>query len=138
MRLIRTDDFATWDEPVEWWPRLRDGVLEPLRLGRPGSYLRTEWPGGRPVLGARVEVAVPEILVLEGVSAARAEVAPYLSTVVWVEAAEALRLERAVARDGEASRAELSRWQRFERAWFAADRTRVRADIRVSPHGPLD
>lgn len=137
VRLIRTDDFATWDEPVEWWPRLRDGVLEPLRAGRAGSYRRTEWPGGRPVLGARVEVAVPLILVLEGVSAARAAVAPDLSTAVWVEAAESPRLERAVARDGEGSRRELRRWQRFERDWFAADRTRARADLRVCADGPL-
>ncbi|GAB2652575.1 hypothetical protein GCM10027271_08410 [Saccharopolyspora gloriosae] len=135
VRLIRTDDFATWDEPVQWWPRLRDGVLEPLRAGRAGSYRRTEWPGGRPVLGARVEVAVPRILVLEGVSAARAEVAPDLSTAVWVEAAESLRLERAVARDGEGSRRELRRWQRFEREWFAADGTRARADVHARPPG---
>ncbi|MCX2732556.1 hypothetical protein OOZ19_20155 [Saccharopolyspora sp. NFXS83] len=138
VRLIRTDDFATWDEPVEWWPRLRDGVLEPLRAGRAGSYRRTEWPGGRPVLGARVDVAVPRILVLEGVSAARAAAAPDLSTAVWVEVAESLRLERAVARDGEGSRRELRRWQHFEREWFAADRTRARADVRARPDGPLD
>ncbi|MEU6129256.1 uridine kinase [Saccharopolyspora sp. NPDC047091] len=133
-RLVRTDDFATWDEPVEWWPRLRAGVLEPLAAGSPGGYRRTEWPGGRPVPGAHVPVPVPEVLVLEGVSAARAAIAPRLSTVVWVEpVGAALRLERAVARDGEDARGELRRWQRFEQEWFAADGTRARADVRIGP-----
>ncbi|MFR9729016.1 uridine kinase [Saccharopolyspora sp. MS10] len=132
VRLIRTDDFATWDEPVDWWPRFRAGVLDPLRNGLAGGYRRTEWPGGRPVLGAHVAVPVPEVLVLEGVSAARAAAAPLLSCAIWVEpVGPERRLERAVARDGEASRAELRRWQRFEREWFAADRTRERADFRI-------
>jgi hypothetical protein len=38
------------------------------------------------------------------------------------------RLRRAVARDGEASRAHLRRWQAFERGWFAVDDTKSRAD----------
>lgn len=133
-RLVRTDDFATWDEPVEWWPRLAEGVLAPLRRGLPGAYRRTEWPGGVPRLGARVAVEVPEVLVLEGVSAARREVRPFLSTVVWLEVPDpAERLARAVARDGVDSRAQLGRWQRFEDEWFAADRTRAAADVLVLP-----
>lgn len=132
--LVRTDDFATWDEPVEWWPRLAEGVLAPLRRGRPGGYRRTEWPGGVPRLGAHVPVRVPDVLVLEGVSAARREIRPFASTVVWIEPPEpAVRLERAVARDGEGSRAQLRRWQRFEEGWFAADRTREAADVIARP-----
>lgn len=128
--LVRTDDFATWDEPVQWWPRLVEGVLVPLSGGELGRYRRVEWRRGRPVLGAWVTVEVPEVLVLEGVSAARRSVAGWASLVVWVEHADAhRRLERAVARDGAESRPELVRWQRFERCWFAADDPRGRADI---------
>ena len=130
--LVPTDDFATWDEPVQWWPRLVDGVLEPLRRGEPGQYQRVEWPDGEPVLGAWVDVEVPEVLVLEGVSSARQPVAEALSLAVWVELPDAAtRLDRAVARDGAGTRPHLQRWQEFERRWFAADATRSRADVLI-------
>jgi hypothetical protein len=132
--LVRTDDFATWDEPVQWWPRLVSGVLDPLARNEPGRYRRIEWRGGRPVFGASVDVAVPEVLVCEGVSAARRSVGDLVSLVIWVELPDAaIRLERAVARDGEQTRAELGRWQEFERRWFTADDTRSRADVCWDP-----
>ncbi|WP_019855945.1 uridine kinase family protein [Actinopolyspora mortivallis] len=134
--LVPTDDFATWEEPVRWWPRLRSGVLEPLSRGRPGRYRRVEWPEGVPVTGGTVEVPVPDVLVLEGVSSGRAELAGRVTTAVWTELADAAtRLARAVARDGVDSRAELLRWQEFERHWFEVDRTGQRADFVVTPAG---
>lgn len=127
--LVSTDDFATWDDPVAWWPRLERGVLGPLAAGRPGRYRRTEWPDGQPVPGSYVDVPVAETLVLEGVSAGRRALRQRLSYLVWVELADPwTRLERAVARDGEASREPLLAWQGFERGWFEVDRARERAD----------
>lgn len=121
--LISTDDFATWDDPVSWWPRLADGVLAPLSRGQPGQYVRMDWTSGEPWPGARVTVEPPPILVLEGVSAARVSVRPWLSALCWLPGPDhAERLERAVARDGAATRRDLARWQEFERAWFAVDR----------------
>ncbi|WP_420810214.1 uridine kinase family protein [Halopolyspora algeriensis] len=130
VRLVRTDDFATWDAPVQWWPRLVEGVLDPLSRGERGRYRRVEWPRGEPVAGATVDVEVPEVLLVEGVSAARRSIAELLSLAVWVEFAdESQRLERAVTREGEASRPHLRRWQEFEREWFGTDGTRSRADV---------
>ncbi|UZJ24503.1 (d)CMP kinase [Rhodococcus antarcticus] len=127
--LVRTDHFATWDDPVGWWPRLERGVLEPVAAGRPGRYLPTSW--GRPVLP--VPVPVPDVLVLEGVSSARRRVEHVVSLAVWVElASSTARLERAVARDGERERAHLRRWQRVEQGWFAVDATRRRAHVVVA------
>jgi hypothetical protein len=52
--------------------------------------------------------------------------------LVWVEVPDrAGRLERAVRRDGESSRAQLAAWQDAEDAFFQADRTADRADIVV-------
>jgi hypothetical protein len=131
--LVSTDAFATWDDPVAWWPRLDDGVLRPLAAGERGSYRRTDWSSGQPRPGALVTVEVPEVLVVEGVSAGRRSVRPRLSHLFWLDGGgEAARLERSVARDGEASRADLERWQRFERGWFAVDRTRDAAQTRLS------
>ncbi len=130
--LVSTDAFATWDDPVAWWPRLEHGVLTPLAHGRPGEYRRMDWTSGTPRPGELVRVAVPEVLVLEGVSSGRRAVRPMLSQLCWIEGGtETERLARAVARDGEAARAHLRRWQRFERGWFAVDGTRAAADLRL-------
>jgi uridine kinase len=131
--LVRTDHFATWDDPVAWWPRLVEGVLDPLRIGRPGAYQCVEWRDGNPYPGRFVGVDVPEVLVLEGVSAARRSVRSALSVLIWCELRDpAQRLERAVARDGEACRAPLRAWQRFEEGWFAVDQTCDAADVRMA------
>lgn len=125
--LVRTDDFATWERPASWWPRLEEGVLAPLAAGRPGRYRRVEWRGGVPHAGAWVDVPVPDVLLLEGVTSARRAIAPRLDRALWVQWGDApARLERAVARDGEECRPHLVRWQAFERGWFAVDGTRDR------------
>jgi uridine kinase len=123
--LISTDNFATWDDPVAWWPRLVEGVLEPLAKGEPGRYRKLDWTSGEPVPGELVTIEPPEVLILEGVSAGRASFRPQLSVLCWLDDPDAnARLDRAVARDGEASRRHLEDWQAFERGWFAVDRTR--------------
>ncbi|GAA2988641.1 hypothetical protein GCM10010483_36330 [Actinokineospora diospyrosa] len=131
--LVSTDDFATWDDPVGWWPRLESGVFHPLGSGRPGRYRRTRWVNGDPRPGDWVEVPVPATLLLEGVSAGRRSITPSLSALIWCELPDpARRLERAVARDGAGSRAELVRWQAFEAGWYAVDGARARAAITVT------
>ncbi|AHH93617.1 uridine kinase family protein [Kutzneria albida] len=125
--VVPTDHFATWEDPVAWWPRLVHGVIEPLLRGEPGRYRRMDWSGGVPVLGAEVLVEPTDTLVVEGVSSGRRAASRWLSQLVWVDAPDSL--ERAVRRDGEASRANLVRWKEFERGWFAVDRTRERADL---------
>ncbi|WP_326566879.1 uridine kinase [Amycolatopsis rhabdoformis] len=130
--LVSTDAFATWDNLVAWWPQLERGVLEPLSLGRAGEYRQVDWTSGEPRPGALVTVGVPEVLVLEGVSGGRRAMRSRLAHLCWIEGGtEAERLERAVARDGEASRADLRRWQLFEQGWFAVDGTRESAQTRL-------
>nr|WP_240521452.1 (d)CMP kinase [Amycolatopsis vastitatis] len=131
--LVSTDAFATWEDPVAWWPRLVDGVLRPLAEGVDGVYRRMDWTTGVPRPGELVRVAVPEVLVLEGVSSGRTSVRPLLSGLCWLSGgSEAERLAKTVARDGERAQAELGRWQRFERGWFAVDGTSEAAGIRLS------
>jgi uridine kinase len=128
--LVPTDHFATWTDPVSWWPRLVDGVLAPLARGEAGRYRRMDWSGGSPRLGEWVEVEVPDVLIVEGVSSGRRSVRPELSALVWVELDSAsARLARSVARDGESSRPDFVRWQAFEQGWFAVDDTKAAADL---------
>ncbi|WP_410593558.1 uridine kinase [Amycolatopsis sp. lyj-23] len=131
--LVSTDAFATWDDPVAWWPELLDGVLRPLAGGVAGAYRRMDWSTGTPRPGELVRVPVPDVLVLEGVSSGRASARPLLSHLCWLSGgSEAERLARAVERDGAAARADLARWQRFERGWFAVDGTAEAAGTRLS------
>jgi uridine kinase len=130
--VISTDDFATWDDPVAWWPRLAGGVLWPLAEGRPGGYRKTGWTGGEPHPGEIITVNPPKVLLLEGVSAGRRSIRRRLSALIWCEVPDrGERLSRAVARDGESSRKPLMAWQEFEDGWFAVDGTKAAAD-----HGP--
>ncbi|GGM48268.1 hypothetical protein GCM10011608_36380 [Micromonospora sonchi] len=139
--VVNTDDLLDgWDDQLTFWPRLEESVLTPLRAGRAGAYHRYSWVRRR-FLPRPVPVPAAPVLILEGVSVARAAVGPELSLAVFVTAPAALRLTRAVARDGPSILPELRRWHDGERAHFAADDTEARADLLVDgaptlPHDP--
>lgn len=131
--VISTDLLATWEHPFDWWPGLEGHLLRPLAVGAVAALPVVEWVGGDPRPGGFVVLPPVEVLVLEGVSSGRVAVSDRLSALVWVEIADrATRLERSVARDGEASRPALARWQVDEDAHFAADRARDRADVLIT------
>ncbi|MFG3640677.1 uridine kinase [Micromonospora sp. NPDC047762] len=138
--VVHTDDLLDgWDDQVTFWPRLDEGVLAPLRVGEPGAYRRYSWVR-RCFLPRPVPVPVAPVLVVEGVSAARAVVRPELTLAVFVTAPASLRLARAVARDGPEILPELRRWHDGERAHFALDETATYADLVVdgAPTLPYD
>jgi hypothetical protein len=153
--VVHTDDLLDgWDDQLTFWTRLQAQVLDPLRRGRPARYLRYRWDlgrfGGPP---ARIEPAA--VVLLEGVSAARAAIRPQLSLAVFLTAPSDLRLRRALARDASSTsrnrpssaagggplgeepddvvalRAYLERWRRVEERHFAADATAAHADLIV-------
>ncbi|MFI6782978.1 uridine kinase [Micromonospora sp. NPDC050276] len=129
--VVHTDDLLDgWDDQITFWPRLDRGVLAPLRRGEPGAYRRYSWVRQR-FLPRPVPVPVAPVLVLEGVTAARAVVRPELTLAVFVTAPAPLRLDRAVARDGLEILPELRRWHAGELAHFAADETAIHADLLV-------
>ena len=41
--IVETDDFASWTDPLDWWPRLISDVLEPLARNEPSRYRRSNW-----------------------------------------------------------------------------------------------
>ena len=128
--LVRTDDFATWDDPVAWWPEMESDVLHAFVRRRDYRYCPREWVDGQPRVGKRVWYRWEPLLIIEGVSAARRRIADRWTYSLWLDGGSPQeRLERAVARDGESSRAHLEKWQQFERGWFAVDRTRERCRV---------
>ncbi|SCL67191.1 AAA domain-containing protein [Micromonospora citrea] len=138
--VVHTDDLLDgWDDQLTFWPRLEECVLAPLRAGRPGAYRRYSWVR-RAFLSRPVPVPVAPVLLVEGVSAARAAAAADRTLAVFVTAPAPLRLARAVRRDGPEILPELRRWHLGERTHFAADRTEARADVVVdgAPRLPHD
>jgi uridine kinase len=129
--VVHTDDFASWDNPVDWWPALLAEVLEPLARGEPATYVPNSW-GGPP--RAPVTVDAGGTVVVEGVTASREAFRPYLAFTIWVDAPRELRLERGLARDGEDARPLWEQWMAEEDAYVARERPRERADAVVAGH----
>jgi uridine kinase len=131
--VVHTDDFASWENPVDWWPALLAQVLEPLAAGRAACFTPTSW-GGPP--RAEVVIEPASFVVVEGVTASRAAFRPYLSYAIWVEAPRELRLDRGLARGGADTRERWEQWMASEDAYVARERPAEHAD-RVVPGDAL-
>ncbi len=132
VQVLHMDDFYEgWSGGLtpDVWQRVTDQVLKPLSAGRAGCYQNYDWTRG--AFAEWRGVPLHSVLVIEGVGAAVRRLDRFASLRVWVEADDSVRLERGVARDGEAMKAEWLRWMRREAAHFAADETRGRADLLV-------
>jgi len=102
-------------------------VLEPISRGEEGHTPRWEWGADAP--GTDIVVAADGILLLDGCGSGSRIVRPYLSHLLWLDAPEDVRRERAFARDGELYRQWWDIWAAQERDLFGAERTRDAADI---------
>lgn len=128
--VVCLDDFAR--PSVLGWDmrRMIDQVLDPLRAGRLGRYQRWDWPTDE---GAEWhDVPADGVVIVEGVSAIRTELADRWDLTVWVSTSRAVRLERGIARDGEVMRSRwLEVWMPEEDAYVTAQRPAERADYVV-------
>lgn len=116
--VVHTDDFATGEPGVEWWPRLEREVIVPLAAG---------------------EAACPmPAVVIEGVSSARRAAADRMAYAIWVDTPAKIRLERGLERDGRDARPLWDAWMAEEDAHFAQDGTRARCDLVVDGTPGID
>ncbi len=128
--LISTDDYATWDDPAAWWDEMERDVISAYERHHDYTYRPRVWVDGVPAAGPEVWVRWQPILVVEGVTSARRRSAHRFTKRFWIDGPTAAeRLARTVARDGEAERDHLQRWQDFEEGWFAVDDTRARCEV---------
>lgn len=128
--VVHVDDFAR--PSVETWERERfvEQVLVPLRAGRPAHYERWDFATDASLGWASVPVCVP--VVVEGVSSTDVRLRVPWDVTLWVDVPRAVRLARALARDGEAMREQwVERWMPAEDAYEAAQRPQDRADAIV-------
>jgi uridine kinase len=117
--IVHTDDFASWETPLEWWPRLLTQVLEPLAANQAARYQRYDW--GTRSLAEWHEIPPTTFVILEGVSASRDAFRPFLSYTIWVETPRNERLRRGLERDGVEA---LDQWQ----GWMAAEDDYIRRE----------
>ncbi|MEJ3744555.1 hypothetical protein WEI85_14820 [Actinomycetes bacterium KLBMP 9797] len=129
--VVHTDDLLDgWDDQVTFWPRLERWILAPLRAGRPGRYQKYDWHARRFSPEWTVVPPAP-VVIVEGVTAARAAIRPEATLSIFVAAPRVERHRRAIHRDGETLRPYLEKWWRGEDAHFAADATAHHADLVV-------
>jgi uridine kinase len=127
VEVVHTDDLLDgWEDQFTFWPRLECGVLEPLARGEPGRYPIYDWVRGR--FGGDLHVPVPDVLIVDGGTSARAEAYPLLSFSIFVTADRDVRWDRTVARDGATVEAPLRRWMAAEDGYFARTGTAERVD----------
>ena len=103
-RAVHLDDlYPGWDGLRAGVEHVASHVVAPMAEGTDGRYRRWDWHAGRP--GPWVDVPRADVLVLEGVGAGSLAYARHITTLVWVEADDDVRLARGVARDGQEKRA---------------------------------
>ena len=114
-RLVRMDDlYPGWDGLDAGSEAVARDLLEPLRATGAGAWERWDWDAHRPA--GRVVVAGGDPLVVEGCGTLSRRNAAQADLTVWLRADDALRKERALARDGAVFAAEWDRWQaQFDR-----------------------
>lgn len=141
--VVHTDDIAWAHSRFGWEDLMAEGVLAPLHRGEAVGYRPPAWaPHGR--TGHVVVPAAARLVVVEGVGAARRELADLLDAAVWVQSDAAEAERRGVLRDG-GDAAAAQRWHEWmaeEVPFLDADRpweraTEVVAGTPVAAHDPV-
>ncbi|BDY26725.1 hypothetical protein [Mycolicibacterium mageritense] len=129
--LVRLDDiYPGWDGLAWTVDHVRSELLEPRAAGRPGRWQRWNWSTGAP--DGWGTVAPDQRLIVEGVGALTAPNRALADLGIWVDAPDALRKERALARDGDTYRPHWDRWAAQEVEYIARYAPRTAADYVVT------
>lgn len=137
--VVHADDLA-WHEPFfAWGHLLRDGVLSPLRRGRPVRFRPPAWEAH----GRAGVIDVPaglDLVIIEGVGASQRGLESLLDATIWVQSDFVEAERRGVLRDAvsgvngdpEQTVAFWHEWMSHETPFLAEDRPWERARLVVS------
>lgn len=145
--IVHTDDFASWDNPINWHKRAIDELFTPLAENKAANYQVHDWKFNK--LGDWACVNCEDYIIVEGVGSSREEFRKFLSFSIFIEAEEDLRLERGLERDAknaekegmrkdhETAELQWKNWLRQESGHFKEDDPRLFADIIISGEEPF-
>jgi uridine kinase len=129
--ILHTDDFASFDNPSDWWPRVIKEIFEPIKAGaKTLSYARSSWAPDHHPEPIKDQPVTP-IMVLEGLRSTRREFRPYLTYAIWVETPKELCLKRGLERDGQEALPQWEKWIAQEDEYIARDNPRAYASIEI-------
>lgn len=127
-RLVRMDDvYPGWDGLDAASAAIGRELLEPLRASGAGRWRRWDWAADAPAEWHEVRGDDP--LVVEGCGTLAEHNARAADLALWLDAEDALRKSRALARDGLGFELHWDQWQdEFDR-FVARERPRSRAGL---------
>ena len=135
--VIHTDDFASFDRPMQWWPRMLSEVIEPLSRGETATFHPYDWVASE--LSKDVITVEPApLVVIEGVGAIRRAWRDRLLSRLWVDAPRDLRLARGVERDGAHMRDFWIWWMAQEDEYVATEEPWRFADLLVDGNPSIE
>lgn len=133
--IIHTDDFATWNDSLNWYPKVIKEVFEPIANGTKRlSYQPTSWWENhqpKPVVNQHVS----DIMILEGVSSSRREFQDYISFSIFVDTPKDICLQRGLERDsgtGKSKEEMMEIWEKWfeqENEYMQRDKPRANANL---------
>ncbi|MGL4742977.1 MAG: hypothetical protein ACRCXL_01115 [Dermatophilaceae bacterium] len=132
--LVRMDAlYPGWDGLAAGVELLVTHVLEPLWRGEQASLPTWNWVRGHP--GPVRPLPVAENVVVDGVGALSGRAAELAQVRVWLDTADAVRRDRALARDGDTYAPHWERWAAQEVALFTRFDARAAADLVLRTDG---
>ncbi len=108
------------------WQRLRGQVIVPLRAGRDARYQLYDWPND--CLAQWRTIAPTGIVLIDGVSSLRRELAADYDLRIWMSCLRATRVAR-LGRRGDTPTEEVEHWMPSEDAYIRDHRPQARADL---------
>jgi hypothetical protein len=128
---------------LDWTDVLVQGVLNPLHRGQPVRFRPAAWSEH----SREGAIEIPEccdLVIIEGVGAARRELTPFVDVAIWVQSDMPEAKRRGIARDGGDENAVTfwRQWMAEELPYMAQQRPWERAAVVVAgtlqlPHDPV-
>jgi uridine kinase len=127
--VVHTDDLLDgWEDQFTFWDRLMDEVVNPLLKQEAAAYHRYDWIAERFDDGLTA-VPTADVVIIEGVSAAREDMRRIADLTVFVSVTEDEAWRRLRVRDPEEAIPFLVAWKAREGRHFADDRTAEQVDV---------
>lgn len=125
-------DTAVVDAVIDW-ERLRDQALVPLRAGQSATFQPYDWDADDGRLAPPKTISAADVIILDGVYAARPELADLVDVAVYLGVDPQTRARRCGERHNDPDWVRF--WERGEAHYFGAVRPAAGYDIQLNDDG---